>query len=535
MPHAIRRRRKRRQIVFMPNKQISPRTQTPSERLEELISMTENAETQSKVKDRTNQFEDADQEDFSSEEDIKYFNSSRNMASDRPQVPSLFTSLPPIRDSLQTETSKLQDSVAHECLPYLRGVADPKKSPFDFNEYGVPSLEREKHIAFLHSSLGDLPAGFVGIDSSRPWMLYWALTGLSLLGEDISQYRERVIYTFTPMQNPDGGFGGGHGQMSHCASSYAAILSLVMVGGEEALNLVDRKMLWRWLGSLKQRDGGFQVCVGGEEDVRGAYCSMVMISLLSLPLNLPLDSAGRVNPEDTFLTGLPEYLSRCQTFEGGISGAPGTEAHGAYAFCALACLCILGEPHEMLAKYLDLPLLISWLSARQYAPESGFAGRTNKLVDGCYSHWVGGCWPLVEAALNGSQSVTHGPPPNVGSLYSREGLIRYILCCCQGNRGGLRDKPSKHPDSYHSCYVLAGLSSAQHYYYFQEPDVSRLVTPLSSAFNWAGSQTIRASNGEEQPAVFGTEDRVSLIHPIYVIPWGVAERTRAWYGAKTKF
>lgn len=29
----------------------------------------------------------------------------------------------------------------------------------------------------------------------------------------------------------------------------------------------------------------------------------------------------------------------------------------------------------------------------------GFKGRTNKLVDGCYSWWVGGCFPLVDALL----------------------------------------------------------------------------------------------------------------------------------------
>ena len=39
-----------------------------------------------------------------------------------------------------------------------------------------------------------------------------------------------------------------------------------------------------------------------------------------------------------------------QTFEGGISGAPDTEAHGAYAFCALACLSILGPPHDYIPK-----------------------------------------------------------------------------------------------------------------------------------------------------------------------------------------
>lgn len=42
------------------------------------------------------------------------------------------------------------------------------------------------------------------------------------------------------MQNATGGFGGGHGQTSHLASSYAAVLALAMVGGAEAFALVDR-------------------------------------------------------------------------------------------------------------------------------------------------------------------------------------------------------------------------------------------------------------------------------------------------------
>ena len=109
---------------------------------------------------------------------------------------------------------------------------------------------------------------------------------------------------------------------------------------------------------------------------------------------------------------------------------------------------------------LDVPRLIAWLSSRQYAPEGGFSGRTNKLVDGCYSHWVGGCFPLIEACLNGSSrggnddvaattttstKASSRLPPAEESLFSREGLIRYILCCCQDQtkRGGLRDKPGK--------------------------------------------------------------------------------------------
>lgn len=112
-----------------------------------------------------------------------------------------------------------------------------------------------------------------------------------------------------------------------------------------------------------------------------------------------------------------------------------------------------------LLRYLDVPRLISWLSSRQYGPEGGFSGRTNKLVDGCYSHWVGGCWPLIEAALNGGnrssdsavpppkdQPDRKGKLPSCRSLYSREGLIRYIMCCCQdtSKRGGMRDKPGRY-------------------------------------------------------------------------------------------
>lgn len=92
---------------------------------------------------------------------------------------------------------------------------------------------------------------------------------------------------------------------------------------------------------------------------------------------------------------------------------------------------------------MDLPLLLSWLSARQYAPEGGFSGRTNKLVDGCYSHWVGSCWPLIQSALDGPQSTATPQSTSVGRLYSREGLTRYILACCQSKNGGLRDKPGK--------------------------------------------------------------------------------------------
>lgn len=440
-----------------------------------------------------------------------------------PMIPDLFKQPPLVKDDLITETSKLQDQTVEHCLPFLTG----EDGPLELNAYGLPRLNREKHIKFLKQSLGPLPGRFVAVDASRPWYLYWCLSGLTMMGEDVSSYRESIIETARTMQNESGGFGGGHGQTSHLATSYAVILAIALVGGEEAYDVIDRKGMWKWLCSLKQPDGGFQVCVGGEEDIRGAYIAAVIITLLDLPLDLTPDSpaydGGRLN----LLSGMAEYVRSCQTFEGGISSQPNNEAHGAYAFCALACLAILDNPRRIIPSYLDVPRLVSWLSYRQYAPEGGFSGRTNKLVDGCYSHWAGGCFPLIEACLSpsgpnsGSKTSTRlATAPE--SLYSREGLIRYILCCCQDQtkRGGLRDKPYKMSDPYHTCYVLSGLSSAQHQWDLDSdplPLAPGETTPTLAALG-ADSVWNVFPYIDDNDQIYEDSDRVRPIHPTYAIP-----------------
>lgn len=179
-------------------------------------------------------------------------------------IPDLFTHAPPVRDPLVTGTSRVQDETVAACLPFLSGEDDAVA----YNEHGVPALDRERHIRFLHQSLGRLPGRFVAADASRPWFLYWCLSAMAMLGEDVTPYREAVAQTARSMQNEEGGFGGGGRQLSHLATSYAIVLSLALVGGEEAYEAVDRKAMWKWLCSLKQPDGGFQVCLGGEEDIR---------------------------------------------------------------------------------------------------------------------------------------------------------------------------------------------------------------------------------------------------------------------------
>ncbi|KAJ5653121.1 hypothetical protein N7490_000124 [Penicillium lividum] len=419
----------------------------------------------------------------------------------RPGVPDLFTQPPAIRDPLVTETTDLQDATLEKCLPFLKGIHNSQSGPF--NACGVPALQRDDHVVFAYDSLEDYPSGFVILDASRPWMAYWGLATLYLMGEDPTRFRERLFNTLRPAQNSTGGFGGGHGQISHLAGSYAAVLSLAIVGGEDAFALIDRQAMWQWLGRLKHADGGFHVCEGGEKDVRGGYCAMAIIALLDLPIELPPDCEARMAGLEKFSDGLAEYLSRCQTFEGGISGSPGVEAHGAYAYCALACLALLGPPEETITRHMNLPLLLSWLSARQYGPEGGFSGRTNKLVDGCYSHWVGGCWPILQSALDGKPQ-SNGPPATT--------------------TGGLRDKPGKSPDAYHTCYVLSGLSAMQHYHYRTDSSNTSDQT-FASAFSWH-STPIREGN------VYEKADRLKSLHPLLGIPYPSADAMRLWCEAR---
>ena len=92
-----------------------------------------------------------------------------------PQVPDLYTTLPPIKDSLTTDTSISQDNTVEQCLSHLLASG---KSLFSVNAHGVPSLEREGHVDFLHDAIEN--ARYIPYDAIRPWVLYWSLTALSL-------------------------------------------------------------------------------------------------------------------------------------------------------------------------------------------------------------------------------------------------------------------------------------------------------------------------------------------------------------------
>jgi protein farnesyltransferase subunit beta len=50
-------------------------------------------------------------------------------------------------------------------------------------------------------------------------------------------------------------------------------------------------------------------------------------------------------------------------------------------------------------KYVNYERLLEWLSNRQLSELGGFNGRINKLIDSCYSYWVGACFELIDILL----------------------------------------------------------------------------------------------------------------------------------------
>uniref|UniRef100_A0A8C6BIW1 Protein farnesyltransferase subunit beta n=1 Tax=Monodon monoceros TaxID=40151 RepID=A0A8C6BIW1_MONMO len=239
-------------------------------------------------------------------------------------------------DSVETVTSTEQAKVEEKIQEVF--------SSYKFNHL-VPRLilQREKHFHYLKRGLRQLTDAYECLDASRPWLCYWILHSLELLDEPIPQMVATDVCQFLELcQSPEGGFGGGPGQYPHLAPTYAAVNALCIIGTEEAYDVINREKLLQYLYSLKQPDGSFLMHVGGEVDVRSAYCAASVASLTNI-----------ITPD--LFEGTAEWIARCQNWEGGIGGVPGMEAHGGYTFCGLAALVILKKERFLNLKSLLQP------------------------------------------------------------------------------------------------------------------------------------------------------------------------------------
>lgn len=98
------------------------------------------------------------------------------------------------------------------------------------------------------------------------------------------------------------------------------------------------------------------------------------------------------------------------------------------------------------------------------------------------------------------------------------------------------DKCRRYADSYHTCYVLTGLSNTQnnHFYTHNGPPTTR---SLPHSFSWTDAPIPSSSTSEggvereSEKIVFDEADRLKAIHPVFVIPHSAADDMKKWYEA----
>ncbi len=70
-------------------------------------------------------------------------------------------------------------------------------------------LLKEKHLSYLTHGIRHLSSSFDCLDASRPWLCYWIVHSMTLLGRDVTGELSRDVVDFLKRcQSPCGGFGG---------------------------------------------------------------------------------------------------------------------------------------------------------------------------------------------------------------------------------------------------------------------------------------------------------------------------------------
>ena len=293
-------------------------------------------------------------------------------------------------------------------------------------------IQRIKHRDFLISMIRGLPHQFEALCYEEPWLPYWFMNSMHVLKlEKIGGFKvfdETSINYLKKRISDDGGYSSSPEQLGNTVLTYTAINALAIIGSESGFRTIDRKSIYKFLLSLKHEDGTFGTEDGSNSDVRSTYCAISVASLLNI-----------LTPE--LERGVVDFIVKCQGYDGGFAPNPNCETHGGYGFCALAALSILGAMNR-----ININKAINWCAMRQMPFSGGFNGRTNKLVDTCYTWWVGSMCRIL------------ADEENIPSFWNEEGISKWVLTICQDDKGGCYDKPGKKPDLFHTMYGLTGLS-----------------------------------------------------------------------------
>ena len=391
-------------------------------------------------------------------------------------------------DQFVTESSVIDCFLPHKFETFLSE-----------NFSGEAKYFKNLHYEFAKKLMSKIPLGYMSLDSGYPWFCYWITNIIEMTKDkyDLSyDTKLKFVEILKELQHPDGGFCGMPKGYAHLISTYSGMMAIANLGIKEAYDIVDIKKMKEFLLRMKNNHfnindkpsytdkngifliyrneenkneneennnkenikeesntnkeknhssltncssthacfpGTFQNHINGESDLRSTYCALTVSYILNLL------------PDESLTSGIVSNIQSCQTFEGGFGPEPYCEAHGGYSFCAIASLILLNSLNS-----IDIKSFIRWLTLRQMSKEGGFNGRTNKLVDSCYSYWQGSIFNML---IMGDKDLSYDSE----LLYDQLSLQAYILFACQKDKGGLIDKPGKGPDLFHTNYATAGL------------------------------------------------------------------------------
>jgi protein farnesyltransferase subunit beta len=98
-----------------------------------------------------------------------------------PQVPHPTNSHPSATLDEQFETEDLISDLLKLIAPPSNPLSSSTSSTSDPNGTGTV-LRKGDHVKYACSTINHLPAPYVSLDASRPWLLFWTMHSLDLLG-----------------------------------------------------------------------------------------------------------------------------------------------------------------------------------------------------------------------------------------------------------------------------------------------------------------------------------------------------------------
>lgn len=287
------------------------------------------------------------------------------------------------------------------------------------------------HIGFLSKLINNVSTSRQKAETTIPQLANFALSAFPMLGLDKSEKYGIVcqkMREFLSHRVTTGGyFSGFPDDNPNIVNNLFAISAIAIIGTEEAYKLIDRKKFYNLILSLKQPDGSFLAAEGAECDLRSTYSSLAIASMLNI-----------LTPE--LKENVIDFTKKCLNYDGGFSPSPHCESHGGFVHCGIGILYILDALDE-----INLNPVIQYIAMRQNEFSGGFTGRTNKLVDSCYTWWMGTAAKIISHHLN------------IPNFWNVECMSEYILRCSQIHSGGFCDSPPNESDPLHTCYALSGL------------------------------------------------------------------------------